>query len=96
MGFKPDFRGNPKTTAFQILHYTREDLELIKRAVNARMKQLIQEEADSFKVRDRVVFTHKGETIMGTVVKVNRKTISIRSDNDVPWRVSPKFLSLET
>ena len=78
-----------------ILNTPREDLELIRKAVNARMKQLIELEAKSFSKRDRVFFDYEGETIRGTVIRVNKKTITLRSDNDVEWRVSPKFLELE-
>ena len=95
MEFKPNFKGSAKMLVPMILNSPREDLNLISKAVNQRMKQLTELETKSFNKRDRVFFDYQGETIRGTVIRVNKKTITLRSDNDIEWRVSPKFLELE-
>jgi hypothetical protein len=42
---------------------------------------------------DRVAFTNNiGETVSGIVVRVNKKTVSIHTDDHHHWNVSPHLL----
>ena len=42
---------------------------------------------------DRVYFTNNGEKIIGTVVRLNQKTVSVDADNGGQWRIAPDFLT---
>ena len=48
----------------------------------------------SFRVGQRVAFTAKGRTIVGTVARVNTKTVTVDhcDDGSRGWRVSPSLL----
>ena len=47
---------------------------------------------DRFEVGDRVTFQSDGRAVEGIVVRVNRKTLSIRT-KDTHWNIHPKFLT---
>jgi len=47
---------------------------------------------DRFEVGDRVSFQSDGRTVEGIVVRVNRKTLSVRT-GDTHWRIHPRFLT---
>ena len=46
-----------------------------------------------FHVFDKVIFEHRGEQITGVVIRVNRRTVSIKTANGGEWKVSPVFLT---
>ena len=47
-----------------------------------------------FSVGDRVSFqSHTGERKTGVIVRLNKKTASIRTDEGQQWNVHPGFLS---
>ena len=48
----------------------------------------------SFRVGQRVAFTAKGRTVVGTVARVNTKTVTVDhcDDGSRGWRVSPRML----
>jgi hypothetical protein len=48
----------------------------------------------SFRVGQRVAFTAKGRTVVGTVARVNTKTVTVDhcDDGSRGWRVSPSLL----
>ncbi len=48
----------------------------------------------SFRIGQRVAFTAKGRTIVGTVARVNTKTVTVDhcDDGSRGWRVSPSLL----
>ena len=49
-----------------------------------------------FNVGDVVRFSPEpGRTIVGTIVRLNRKTVSMVTKEGCHWRVSPAYLSLE-
>jgi len=46
-----------------------------------------------FSLGDKVSFTNNGgETVAGIVVRVNKKTVSIHTDDHQHWNVSPHLL----
>ena len=47
---------------------------------------------DRFQVGDRVSFLSEGKIVAGVVIRVNQKTISIKT-KDSYWRIPPRFLT---
>ncbi|MEK0340271.1 MAG: hypothetical protein QQN46_08670 [Nitrosopumilus sp.] len=71
-----------------------ECLRSIQLAVNQRRSELESRGALNFKIGDSVKFTSRrhGGIQVGTVKKINRKTIAVVVGN-VIWRVTPSLLS---
>ena len=63
---------------------TQDELNEVVRLLKVRRTILTQQAAMSFFKGDKVSFSHKGQTIIGTVTKVNPKTIIVQPD-DKPW-----------
>ena len=73
-----------------------EDLRLLNRMVVERLK-LYHKARDlkglaKFNLIDRVYFTHEGKQITGIVMKLNRRSVTIRTADGHQWNVSPAFL----
>lgn len=51
-----------------------------------------QAHLDRFEIGDRVCFPSEGRQIEGVVIRVNQKTISIKT-KDSYWRIHPRFLT---
>ena len=73
-----------------------ELIDLNHRAV-ARLKFLEQMRAHGhmldFSIGQKVVFQPDGHPLLnGNIVKYNRKTVTVVTDNGQQWRVSPQFL----
>jgi len=47
----------------------------------------------SFAVGDRVSFKHKGKSNLGTVIKVNKKTVKVKTDEIGVWNVGGSHLT---
>lgn len=47
---------------------------------------------DRFEISDRVTFQNEGRPVEGIVVRVNQKTLSVKT-NDTYWRIHPRFLT---
>ena len=47
---------------------------------------------DRFEVGDQVSFPSEGHQIKGVVIRVNKKTVSIKT-NEGSWRIPPRFLT---
>ncbi|WP_419625167.1 hypothetical protein [Thiolapillus sp.] len=73
-----------------------ELLELNQRVV-ARLKMLESMQARiemmQFNLGQRVSFEHQGGRILATLVKYNRKTVTVVTDNGQRWNISPHLLS---
>ena len=73
-----------------------ELLELNQRVV-ARLKMLESMQTHIEMVRfnpgQRVSFEHGGGRLFGTLVKYNRKTVTVVTDNGQRWNISPHLLS---
>ena len=73
-----------------------ELLELNQRVV-ARLKMLesmqTHIEMMRFNLGQRVSFEHGGDRLKGTLVKYNRKTVTVVTDNGQRWNISPHLLS---
>lgn len=72
-----------------------ELLELNKRIVR-RIEYLhslkTRAHLDRFEIGDRVNFQSEGRPVEGVVVRVNQKTLSIKT-KDTYWRIHPRFLT---
>jgi len=47
---------------------------------------------DRFEIGDRVGFQNEGRTVEGTVIRVNRKTLSVKT-KEGSWNVPPRFVT---
>jgi hypothetical protein len=77
--------------------FTDEELfDLNKRLVEhikARHQARSQTAIAKFHVGDRVQFkTPEGELIKGTIIRINRKTVTLHSDDHLHWKVSAVLL----
>lgn len=74
-----------------------EELLELNRRVVARLKMLesmqTHIEMMRFNPGQRVSFEHQGGRLMGTLVKYNRKTVTVVTDNGQSWNISPHLLS---
>jgi len=75
-----------------------EELIALNHEIMARIESLHQ--AQSYKsmaklrVGDRVAFTPStGQTIQGRILRLNKKTVSICTDDNQHWKVSPTLLT---
>ncbi|MFO7937570.1 MAG: hypothetical protein R6V06_08195 [Kiritimatiellia bacterium] len=81
-----------------IENMTYEELRDLNKRVVARIKVLHQIKTQSemirFNLGDRVQFcTCEGTLVVGILIKYNRKTVSVVTDDGHQWNVSPNLLS---
>ena len=68
-------------------------LDVLSTQINRRRSVLQEEAIDNFVVGQDVEFTRKdGDTIRGSIQKINRKTILVKTDLNLLWKVSPSLL----
>lgn len=69
------------------------ELNEVQSALNVRFRELQHRAAISFRVGDKVKFQSRtGNTISGTVTKVNQKTVSVVATTGHNWKVSGSLL----
>lgn len=78
-------------------HMGEEDLLYLNRMVVERLKLLAQAQSTvqlaQFAQGDRVSFTTAdGQVKHGVVMRLNKKTASLHTDDGQPWTVSPSLL----
>ena len=83
--------------AINIDNLTEADLIDLNRRIVERLRFLHQMRAHAtmlkFSIGDRVTFdTTDGRTIVGTLVRYNKKSVSVLTDDHHRWNVSPSFL----
>lgn len=64
--------------------------------IRLRLSRIETSTAQSFRVGQRVSFMSKkvgGARLEGTVVRINKKSISVHTDNMGKWNVAPSLLS---
>jgi hypothetical protein len=61
----------------------------IVRRINALHRSRVAEKLQEFDIGDEVSFEHEGDIITGTVIRVNKKTLSIRTDRG-HWYIDPR------
>lgn len=82
-----------------IKHLNEDDLRFLNRMIVERLKLISQARATtlmvSFTKGDRVGFqASDGRKIEGTVLRLNKKTVSIVTDDGHQWNASPGLLHL--
>jgi len=75
-----------------------EDLRYLNHLIVERLKLIAQARSTAmlarFSIGDRVSFqSHSGERKTGTIVRINKKTASIATDDGQQWNVYPGYLS---
>jgi hypothetical protein len=74
-----------------------EELLALNRRVVARLKMLESMQAHvemmRFNLGQRVSFAHQGGRVLGTLVKYNRKTVTVLTDDGQRWNIPPHLLS---
>ncbi|MCP5197536.1 MAG: hypothetical protein H6974_12265 [Gammaproteobacteria bacterium] len=83
--------------AIDIDHLTEAELIDLNRRIVERLRVLHQLQAHvtmlKFSIGDRVTFaTDEGRIVVGMLVRYNRKTVSVLTDEGRRWNVSPHFL----
>ncbi|MDD5054847.1 MAG: hypothetical protein PHZ00_01095 [Candidatus Peribacteraceae bacterium] len=73
-----------------------EHLRILSMRIGDRLDTLRmrreQEQLQRFRILDRVWFLHEGRSREGTILKINRRTASLRLDDGSQWNVSPHLL----
>lgn len=77
---------------------SREELIMLNCEIVARIKQLnilkAQSELQQFRVGNQVQFmTREGELIIGIIIRLNKKTVSLVTEEGSQWKVSPALLT---
>jgi hypothetical protein len=85
---------NNLATALTAIHKMDNDqLNAVVRAIKDRRTYLARQRAVTFAVGDRVSFAARGMQVLGTVTKVNVKTIQVKQDNAyTTWKVHASLL----
>jgi hypothetical protein len=83
-----------KTAVTAIRNADRNELNQIIEAVRLQQNFLARQSARSFMKGDAVQFTGRGNrTVVGTVIKVNPKTIVVDSPSQGRWKVTASMLT---
>ena len=81
-------------TAIQLIHrMDAAELARVIEAVKLRRTYLTRQKAAALMVGDRVTFSARGMQVVGTVTKINIKTVQVRQSNSATvWRVHASLL----
>ena len=84
-----------------LTRYTQEELIALNRRVVEGLRFLHQtrsyQDMAAFDIGDMVSFTpERGKVVVGTVVRLNQKTVTVCTKDGHHWRVAPSFLSKTT
>ncbi|MBN2544542.1 MAG: hypothetical protein JXB50_02015 [Spirochaetes bacterium] len=74
-----------------------DELLYMNRLIIERVKLLSQQKSTAhmakFNIGERVYFTdYENRLIKGTIFKLNKKTVSIKTDDNYKWNVSPSLI----
>ena len=85
---------NNALTAIKAIHKAdRNELDQIVEAVKLQRTFLAKQSARTFSIGDAVQFTGRGNrTVVGTVHKVNPKTVVVDSPTQGRWKVTASML----
>jgi ribosomal protein L21E len=77
----------------EIENLSLEELVELHRKICRRIRELnrskVSEKLENFEIGDEISFKHEGNIITGTVIRVNRKSLSVRT-NRGNWYVDPR------
>lgn len=76
-----------------ILGFSNEQINEVISAINFRRRALRSSQMARFNTGDRVTFKHRHRKCIGTVTKTNQKTVTVREDTGMLWRISPQLLT---
>lgn len=65
--------------------------KICKRIRELHKKNLF-EKLQSFEAGNQVSFHYEGKTITGTVIRVNQKTLSVKTKEGARWHVDPRLV----
>lgn len=82
------------TAVIAIQKMNNDELNAVVRAIKLRRTYLARQSANTFQVGDTVNFAARGMQVVGTVTKVNVKTVQVRQNNSLTlWKVHASLLS---
>jgi len=71
-----------------------DQLNAVVRKIKERRNYLARQRAVTFMIGDRVSFAARGMQVVGTVTKVNLKTVQVKQSNSMTvWKVHASLLS---
>ncbi len=74
-------------------NFSADELRSISQATKAAYTMLQSRAKFAFYVGESVRFTTRsGELVTGKVTKINQKTINVRTNTGMEWKVSPSLL----
>lgn len=74
-------------------NFSAEDLKSISQATKAAYTMLQSRAKFAFYIGESVRFTTRSdELVTGKVTKINQKTINVRTNTGMEWKVSPSLL----
>jgi hypothetical protein len=84
---------NFATAITAIQKMNNDELNAVVRAINDRRTYLARQSANTFQVGDRVSFAARGMQVLGTVTKINIKTVQVKQSNTATvWKVHASLL----
>jgi hypothetical protein len=84
---------NFATAVTAIQKMNNDELNAVVRAIKLRRTYLARQSANTFAVGDRVSFAARGMQVLGTVTKINIKTVQVKQDNAyTTWKVHASLL----
>lgn len=79
----------------EIEHLSQEELIELHWRVCKRISKFnrtkLSRELEKFEIGEKVLFKHEEDTIIGTVIRVNKKSLSIKTEKG-HWYVDPRFV----
>jgi hypothetical protein len=84
-----------------LTRYTEPELIALNRRIVERIRHLRQgrcrESMSELAIGDRVAFQpERGVVVTGTIVRLNRKSVTVVASDATQWRVSPSLLRKES
>lgn len=82
----------------QIYQMDSDELNQVIEAIKLKRQHLARQAVRTVLVGDTVTFSARGRTVVGKVLKVNRKTLQVREQGAVStlWKVSATLVSKVT
>jgi hypothetical protein len=81
------------TVIDQVSRMDAEDLTRVVEAIKLRRTYLARQVTNSVSIGDRVSFSARRNLVVGTVEKINIKTVVVLSTTGVRWKVTSSLLS---
>ena len=80
-----------------LLKLNEDQLRILNRKVVERLKLICRAKGimsvAKFNILDRVYFKHNGKRMIGTVSRLNQKSVSVSLDDGQYWKVDAEFLT---